>query len=72
MKGIADGSICSAIDPDTYTTLLTNTYVGMLQRMEAVRYTKTDYDLASFEEQVDLHVKAVVAFLRSPIEPVSP
>lgn len=65
-KGIADGSIRSDIDADAYTTLLTNTFVGMLQRMEAVRYTKTDYNLASMEEQVDLHVKAVINMLANP------
>lgn len=56
-KGIADGSIHSDIDLDAYTILLTNSYVGMLQRMEAVRYTKTDYNLASMKEQVDLYIK---------------
>lgn len=66
IKGMTDGSIRSDIDPDAYTTLLTNTYVGMLQRMEAIRYVTTDYNLSSFEEQVDLHVQAVVEFLRNP------
>lgn len=59
-KGIMDGSIGSYIDPETATTLMTNTYVGMLQRLEAVRYTKTDYNLTSMETQVDRYIKAVV------------
>ena len=35
----------------------------MLQRMEAVRYTKTDYNLSSMEELVALHVESVMANL---------
>ena len=67
-KGIEDGSIRSSIDPEADTTLLTNTYVGMLQRMETVRYTKTDYDLASMETQVDRYIKTAVLAMSSDHE----
>lgn len=71
IKGMTDGSIRGDIDPEAYTTLLTNTYVGMLQRMAAVRYTKTDYNLTSIEEQVDLHVEAVMTIMKKSSELVS-
>ena len=64
-KGISDGSIRKDIDPEAYTTLLTNTYIGLIQRMEAVRYTKTDYNLASFEEQVELYINTIITYLRN-------
>lgn len=64
LKGIEDGSIRSDIDPDAYTTLLSNTYIGMLQRMEIARYTQTDYSPASFKKQIDLHVETVISFMK--------
>ncbi len=66
LKGIKDGSIRSDINPDAYAAQLVNTYVGMLQRMQAVRYTQTEYPLASIKEQVYLHVESVVTNLRNP------
>ena len=65
LKGMKDGSIRTDIDPDAYTTLLANTYVGMLQRMGASRYAETEQSVAAFNEQVDLHVNAVISLLRT-------
>ncbi len=66
IKGIADGSIRSIVDIDAVVASMNNSFVGLLQRLEAVRYVKTDYYLTPAETQIDLFIEGLILYLKPP------
>lgn len=65
-KGIADGSIRDDMDVETWASLMGNSFVGLLQRMEAIRYVKTDSCLVSPQKQIDLYIEVLTKLLAAP------